>query len=510
MAWLIEQICVCSFQLNFEQVPLGFLNKNMVFRVYKSLTHAEWFKTAVLSFVIISVGIFLGHLVLSRPLPQVLAFTLGIVLVAFSIYKIEFPFYISVLVLAGFITVAPIHGNILAFLVDRDYPGIPTIFDMIIGLLCICFFIRVALRVQVASFSPFNIYIVFFFFLLAVSIIVGLRNGVDSLFLKQDFKKFLLPVLYFICCVNLADSPRRIQVLLISILSIAFVKSCIGVIFYLQGLGFVYEYDKIVVFLETADHLIFVTIITVVFSFIIYKRVTGNRILLLLFLIFPMFFSVLFSYRRHSWVGLLLSLLILFFLSPTSRKFRMVAMGGCMSLILLSLMSFASLSESIPSTNFLTNRFLSVFDSKQGSNVMHVAEWRVALEDSLENPLFGLGLGSTHRHLVGHEDIPNDIVHNAFLMLWMKMGLLSVVLFLWCLIRYFRFSTNVAKKGRESTLKALQVGLFSTFGFWLVSLNVGPSWFYLRETCLIGLVIAVVINLSRFIEAPDNLQQEAV
>ena len=96
--------------------------------------------------------------------------------------------------------------------------------------------------------------------------------------------------------------------------------------------------------------------------------------------------------------------------------------------------------------------------------------------------------------------MPTHTVHNAFLMLWMKMGIIPVGFFLWWLLRYARFGIRTARiddDARDDTaLKAIQRALFATLGYWAVSLNVGPAWHYYRETFLMALVVVLVIRLA--------------
>ncbi len=79
-------------------------------------------------------------------------------------------------------------------------------------------------------------------------------------------------------------------------------------------------------------------------------------------------------------------------------------------------------------------------------------------------------------------------------MIWMKMGTAALLLFVWCLYRYFRTGLAGALGSRDPLL----AGLFATCALWFVAMNVGPTWFYYRESCLMALVMAMVIRLAQF------------
>ena len=50
--------------------------------------------------------------------------------------------------------------------------------------------------------------------------------------------------------------------------------------------------------------------------------------------------------------------------------------------------------------------------------------------------------------------------------------------------------------------------VFATLGYWAVSLNVGPAWFYYRETFLMALVAVLVIRMAS-LEPPSPLVPSA-
>jgi hypothetical protein len=78
-------------------------------------------------------------------------------------------------------------------------------------------------------------------------------------------------------------------------------------------------------------------------------------------------------------------------------------------------------------------------------------------------------------------------------MLWMKLGLGGLLLFCYCLLFYVKFGIRNSYANKDM----LQIGLFATCAQWFGAMMVGPSWWYYRETCLMALVVALVIQIGR-------------
>ncbi len=114
----------------------------------------------------------------------------------------------------------------------------------------------------------------------------------------------------------------------------------------------------------------------------------------------------------------------------------------------------------------------------------------------MRHPIRGLGLGSEHRGVEDNPSVDTHFVHNAFIMLWMKLGIVPLLFLVWCLIRYIKIGLRSLGTSQDVDFRSVQVGLFSTVGIWIVTLNVGPTWPYYRETCLMALIAAIVVRIS--------------
>ena len=207
------------------------------------------YRKSLIVVLLIGVGYLIGSMII-RPRPIEIVALLGMLFLGLSFFKIEFPFYFIVLFLILSTPEAP-TGSIFEYLLDRKFSGVPTLFELAAVVLIFSFFARLLFYKEKAAFSPFKLPVIIFFALFAVSFIVGRQNGVDEIILREDFKKFLLPVLLLICSLNILSSDRRILFVVTFSFAVAVIKSSLGVIYYLKGYGFEYG-DMKTVFLGKA------------------------------------------------------------------------------------------------------------------------------------------------------------------------------------------------------------------------------------------------------------------
>lgn len=111
-----------------------------------------------------------------------------------------------------------------------------------------------------------------------IALYIGMLDGNNGVLIKEDAKKFMLPVVYFIACLNVLDSKEKIH-RVVGIVSVAtLMKLLLGIFSYIRGTGFVYGNAQ-VVFLETADLLVVVTVSVVLIAFFVYQPLTAKKIL---------------------------------------------------------------------------------------------------------------------------------------------------------------------------------------------------------------------------------------
>jgi len=461
--------------------------------------HPKPFRLADRSLVSIFVGLFLLTLpmaivygFLTFPAVKVFAVLAGFALLLLAAFSPQFTFYVVVVYLVVHQEAETTPGSIFAYLEKMNRPGIPSLLEALIVLLAAAFFVSCLLQIKEYRYPRSKVFLLCFVAVLMASIVVGLYNGNDPTWFKEDLKRFTLPVLFFVAAANLVDDSRKIRLVMALVFLAATAKTYLAIFYYLAGLGFPYG-DSKVVFLESGDQIFVVTTIIAGISLMIEGMPRLRKIVFFVVALLPMIYALVFSYRRNALWGTVLSLGLVLLLSPWRQKVRMLRYVWFAVAGVLVMLSLSRIDSEAPAGRFVTERMASVADATQSSNVAHLAEWVVTMDAIRGEPVLGMGLGAVHGLVPGFESLNTHTVHNAFLMLWMKLGIGGLLLLCYCLIGYVRLGIREARARRDM----LQIGLFATCAQWLVAMMVGPSWWYYRETCFMALVAAVVIGLGR-------------
>lgn len=437
-------------------------------------------------------GIVAGWGILSFPAVKVLAVGLGVLCIIIAAWRIDLALYGAGFFLVILQEAETTPGTIFTFLERLNRPNIPSLLEVIFAVIAAAFAVRLFIMGEEGyTLRGMRIALALFFTILLISFAVGVGEGTDHTTRKEDFKRFIFPIIFFVSAINILDTRRKVVNLLSVMFWAMLVKIFLADFFYLKGLGFPYG-DSHVVFLESGDQILLVTIIVAGISLMAERAWDWKQWLFLLCGLPPTLFALIFSYRRNALWGTIFSLGLLFLLSERRKRaklFKVFALAGAAALLLVALLPVTGGSSS---SEFLKRRLVSVVDRDESSNRAHVNEWEVTIKDTMERPLFGLGLGSVHREVPDFEVLNRHTVHNAFLMLWMKLGIFALAAFLWYLYLYARLGARESLRSGDPLL----AGLFATCAHWFVSMNAGPAWFYYRESCLIALMIAVVIRLS--------------
>ncbi|HEU4724285.1 MAG TPA: O-antigen ligase family protein, partial [Candidatus Eisenbacteria bacterium] len=181
------------------------------------------------------------------------------------------------------------------------------------------------------------------------------------------------------------------------------------------------------------------------------------RVVCLLFMV-PMLAHLLFSFTRGYWLGALAGFLVATLLAwgnlgryePEHRARRLLLVPALLGIALvtlgLSVLYFGTgnLLESIG------GRFSSSFSTEATgetmSNIIRLAEYDTAIGAALRSPLIGNGLGYS---IVTREPLLGTIreqwfVHNYYLLLWLKMGIIGLAAFGFLLWKQVRAAKRVA------------------------------------------------------------------
>jgi O-antigen ligase len=266
------------------------------------------------------------------------------------------------------------------------------------------------------------------------------------------------------CFTQLLDTPKMRVRLLDILFALAAGRAAYALTGYFFGNGDVANAYRAVgvkvAIWESADHLLFVLLIVVAIAGWATGRLSKGRSLLWMLASVPMAATVILSFRRTSWAGLLAALVIvvLFLIGRSKRALGLVpvvvaAAGGILTLSYLR----------FPGTESLVSRLFP--DLVAASGASRQEEWALAWKTIARNPLAGDIIA--RRAAKGLYYWDTRIVHNAILFAWMKFGLLGMLSIGFLALACVRFAfRGVRRRGAEEHI-ALAVLALAPFAVLL-------------------------------------------
>ncbi len=438
-------------------------------------------------------GIAVGLLAASLPLLLTAVLFAGVLVTVLSVAR---PYLALCLFFSGIVMLtdsSPFGGSDHFAVPDFDnLRGLPSVLKSFFLFLFCMTFARFPLqrRPVPVSFRRVGIYLP----ILLLSLATGFVRGGSRDLLQTDFIDLLLPVLCFYLCFVLLNSRERIERLLYILIAVAALKAAILSVAYLAGRGWVYDTYRVVT-TDSADLLVFITLGLIAFHLLVSGELNGFRAWLIGAACLPMLFAVIFSFRRAQWGGAVASMGLLFWgaSGPVRRRIALIA-----AIALCAAGAFVVVSGTgAGQLSLMSSRLSSIFDESQSSNVYHKEESKQVLADLSKSPLFGLGLGTHHTPLDLYEEdlVPTNIVHNTFLYVWMKTGLLGLVFFGTYFVVYVRRILRFRKTAADRESWGLVLPLASSAGLWLAMFLTGPTIWYFHQTGLIALFAAMAMSL---------------
>lgn len=383
--------------------------------------------------------------------------------------------------------------------------GVPPLLVSFLLVMCLIYFFKLYLvkhEKSLITVRPAYVLIV----ILLIATATGLWRGWNSIDLRVDAMNVVYPALCFYLCANVLDTQRKIYRMLTVIFLVGVIHASILDVYFLSGHGWPYSDEDAgiarIVTQDTKTLMVFVAMTVTGYSVSMSKILTGWRRMFALAGCLPMLFAILFSFRRSLWIGVIASLIVFYILSSRFDRRRTFVWAGAVVLATTLLLASNGMVSSEMARPFV-QRMLSIQDPNQSSNEHHYMESEQVLEEILSSPIVGLGLGSIHAPIHGLRDWwapekqPTRIVHNGYLLVWMKLGLPGILFLLWMLIRY----ASVLLRSRTSAVSPqsgpIIAGTGSLFGLWFVLLLIAPITAYWYETFTIGLFAAMTLGLIR-------------
>jgi O-antigen ligase len=378
---------------------------------------------------------------------------------------------------------------------------------------------KIIQQFQSSEFRRSKIVRAHFFFLLVWGIgsIVGLiRFGPVTTVFFQGFG-ILHGLIIFFLSVAIIQRVEDVRLIIHTIIICAAAKSFQGLYFWLFDIGRPGPEGAAIVFydLSSCDLMILILL----FAFYSWSVLEKPYKVLLIVSVLPAIVAFIFSYRRNLYLGVIIATAVTLlyrmkgFLNLLRRQwFRFVALvfviGGCGYLVIPA-----------DSVDFVWGRFASSFEivdqeTKQtdASNAFRIIEAINVLDNFVQNPVFGAGFGGRYAisfspegmDLSFIEDV-NNVVHNSYLGILYKVGLIGFATFViaYGIIYRALLSRTLSEYGIvQVTFFLLIVVLVSNF--------FSPNVFFERAMSLPALLFglcqaAISISTDRERAAPLNM-----
>lgn len=243
--------------------------------------------------------------------------------------------------------------------------------------------------------------------------------------------------------------------------------------------------------------------LNVFLSIFLYRRLKLKWRLILLSAILLTGTGMIFTFTRALWLAVSVGVLV--FLFTVRRRMsiypRIIAFLACSVLIILLLKK----TEAVNSQdlgNAVYDRTISIVNMQKNISkdtvIVRLVEIRYALKKIVENPIIGIGFGSSYRPIIfGNTDYERDragtFVHNGYLTIQLQMGLLGTLAFLWLIGLFFLRMKKRWRRIKDPLYQATVLGItISVVGILVFGLSSPAPIYFIYWTSVTAVGMGIV------------------
>jgi hypothetical protein len=262
------------------------------------------------------------------------------------------------------------------------------------------------------------------------------------------------------------------------------------------------RYSGITRILPPGQSLILVTFMVIAVTLVLVKF--RPRVLFRFFHLGLLGLSVVITFNRSFWVGVILALLLLVYMSKGEERHRLV--GWSMVTVLVSVLIMVPLfanpesraaqlaSASVERLSTLGSA-KKTFEDKQSTFRWRYFEYGYAVPQIISHPLVGLGLGARYRPFVPGIDYTGfdgrAYTHNGHMWILMKTGLLGYICLMWLSLAFLFRAFKYWRCIPEPQMQGIVLGFALAYVGVLVGAVVDPMFVQWAWTPVIGLMMGV-------------------
>lgn len=182
------------------------------------------------------------------------------------------------------------------------------------------------------------------------------------------------------------------------------------------------------------------------------------------------FLPIVFSYTRNVWVGIGVSLVALFVISPLKIKIKFIifilAVGIIGMIFTTSLSVFSSRYQKIDIGQIILNRLESISTAgvhSDLSSLQRLGEIKETLKNIQLHPIRGIGWGNT-QYFFNYDNmlyLNTPYIHNGFLYIALKAGIPALLAYLWLAVSFLFLAYRTFKRTADPYLKGVSIGVIA-------------------------------------------------
>jgi hypothetical protein len=158
----------------------------------------------------------------------------------------------------------------------------------------------------------------------------------------------------------------------------------------------------------------------------------------------------------------------------------------------------------------ISHMFSATILTSEETLVSRWDEIRYAWAHIVEHPIFGIGLYRRYRPPFYVGDTLTRYVHNSYVSIWLKTGLLGLVPFLWLSVHFLQRGFRYWRDVRDRFLRAVTLGHTLAYLGMMISNLVGPTFVSNWSLAVFGVILGINEVILREIEPQQIAREGAV
>lgn len=349
------------------------------------------------------------------------------------------------------------------------------ILGSILIFVCLSVYFKFCLRKFKIHKTKLNLPIAIFLGIVFLQAIRGILSSYSLKWLCLEFLAYLGFGVVFLV-INLCDKKEIIKKFFQLLIVVAYYQAIAGLVSYFR-LGS-----------RIGGHLFeaFPSLIALVLLNLTFYSKNKSKKLTYLLISLPLILHLLFSFTRGYWLGFISALLFsyaiyLINVNGSFSKKVLKFLKGIVVFTVILVVILLMFQYFLPSGSLfahLSKRFLSGFSTKlsmeTASNYARLIEYRASWEKIKKNPIFGYGVGYTLplRNPISQKISEEWAVHQSYLMITLKMGVIGLLAFLWMFYVFLRSGLRESRNIENSYYKGLSYGFIAnSIGLLIIGLT---------------------------------------